>query len=281
MEGASIMATLSASADMCAIGHVPLIAPVLEKARQALATLRHDRGTLVMFGAGSGEYAGLLERVLGDVKRQPSPVLNNIGIVRVDCGPTNVWLRAPEIGQSWAGLCDVEIAGAPVLTNWGQLRSGVMFNAPIQRATGRCKRRDQHDAQILESQSDIQVAGETVSYCRYIKVSKAGNHIIGEDILSFKDVMSLHIVRQICFAFPKNCHTRVIGSGRGVEIVTQSASRWRLLVSNTNLEIEASLQSETEDEGNAPHCGVVFRPIERALVKQLKMTWELIIEDQT
>ncbi len=229
MAGGSIMATLSAAADLAMIAALPAISTTYTRTCQALITMRHDSGTLVMLGEGDGEYRELLDAIIGHrPKRARSPVLSKIGIAFAALGSTNVWLRVPVDGSNWAGLCDLEIDAAAVLTNQVHTKSGISSNVPMQVVSARSKRRDERDVVILEASAIVRIANADFNLCRELRLSHEGHRIACEDIMTCQSSPSCQPKLKVCFALPYNCQLSLAKDGCSALILLENKIAWRL-----------------------------------------------------
>jgi hypothetical protein len=246
MQGHSIMATLAAGLDLTMVATLPDLKDHQAKTAQALASLRHDSGNLVMLAEGDGEYTSALNMILGNEVRQKSAVLANIAIARASAGATNIWLSASVVGRRWVGLCDVEMNALPMLVNLGTANTGIMLNGDAQQSTCKVKRRDDDDHYILESTSTFTIGGAAFSFCRQIRLAKNGRQISGEDFVSALDGANFCPVKKLSFVLPQFCLTAIAPDGRSVLIVRPDKSAWRLRIEHGDLSVvEVSSQSLT------------------------------------
>jgi hypothetical protein len=279
MSGGSIMATLSAGADLALIANSPQVARPLGRIRQALTTLTHDSGNLVMLGEGAGEYQELLHALIGAKSAQRSAVLSSAGIAHARVENSNLWLRAPQEASIWAGICDLETDGTSLLENQAQIKSAMKFDSPLHVLSSKTKRRDEQDVVILETSATIALRGSEFHLCREMRISQQGRAIACEDSISSTGVPIFQPLVAICFALPQSCQFSVAQDGHSILILRANKSAWRLrtqfmtpsLVSIRSEEKKCNLDTTT----NFIEC----KPESDWRKNTIRTIWTLIKED--
>jgi hypothetical protein len=241
--GGSVIATLSAGADLCMLTRIVSIAPLLDKLRIALASLRRSDGSLVTFGDGLPDYRQLLSSVLGPGPWRSSPLLVKSAIGRTQVDQTIVWLRAPVSGRNFGALLEIEARGALLLGNVSHHVSGVQFRSPATIANAHCKRRDEGNQVIMEATADVLLEGRDYTLMRHIKMSLNGRSIEGEDSMIPSQISSPSGAKSVAFAIPFGCRASLSKDKCSVLIVTSKQQAWRFRAEGMDIEVE--IGSET------------------------------------
>jgi hypothetical protein len=277
--GGSIVGTLSAGADMCMLGRLPVIESVLHNTRVALASLRHKDNTLVTFGTGSASYRQLLNAVIGPGSWKPSTLLLDSGIVRLSAQETTVWMRSPQKERAWGAICDIEVASGALITSYSADHSAVAFRGPVQVTQARCKRRDEQDLLIIEASATLGLAGKSFYSLRQIRVAKNGSRIEGEDIIRPETPTQAPIVKEICFALPSNCAFYLSKDEQSVVIVTSQQQAWRFRAQGMDISVEIGSDTSLRNVSSARRYFVVCRCLDMQRKSDFRANWQLVLED--
>lgn len=279
MTGGSIVGTLSAGADLSMLTRIAAIDPNLQKIRTALASLRHQDGTLVTFGAGHPDYKQLLAAILGPGNWKPSALMVESGIGRLSVKETVVWLRAPQSHRAWGATCEIEVESGALLTSYFAANSAVHVTAPAIVSQSRCKRRDEPDCAILEATATMSVGGHSFTSLRQIRVAHDGKTIDGEDIVKPQSADSSKIVTEICFGIPKTCSWSVSKDQKSVLIVTSQQQAWRFRAQGMDISVRIGSDTIVNDRGSSgPYVIVCKYQIEQQS-NDFRAVWQFATED--
>ena len=279
INGGSIVGTLSAGADLCMLGRIPQVEPILHVVRNALASLRHRDGTLVTFGVGAADYAHLLDAVLGPGNSKPSVLLVGSGITRASVDNSVIWLRAPQNDQAWGPLCEIDVAGGSLLTNFGDANSGVLFHGPIAEIQARSRRRDEPDFILLEATGALCVQGKTYSFLRHIKTSLDGSRIEGEDFITSESDVLDGAIKQISFAIPETSACHFSNDKQSVLIVTSKQQAWRFRIQGMDIPIEIASVTPQRNAPLVERFVIICRRSDAPNRSDFRATWQLVLED--
>jgi hypothetical protein len=279
-DSGSITTTVSAAADLFGVAHDPAIKGIFDRMRAALALLRHRDGALVTFAGGARDHIILLQNLIGTGEWKRSGLLLSQAIVVAPARTTDVWLRGMQQGSSWGSVCEIGVDGTAFLTNSRDTKSAIGFSEPATVTQTRAKRRDEPEAIILETNSDVQVGVNTYRLFRQIRISLDGRKIDGEDTVTCIDQRSSHCVTKLCFLFPTEVTIRGSQDGNSALLVLPTRNVWRLRVGELPVSNELSIDSAKNTILFAPKAVNLT-----TLVGQKKQTtifsvlWKFCIED--
>jgi Heparinase II/III-like protein len=277
--GGSVIATLSAGADLCMLTRIVAIAPLLDKLRIALASLRRSDGSLVTFGDGLPDYTQLLSSVLGPSPWRSSPILVKSAIGRTQVDQTIVWLRAPVSGRNFGALLEIEDRGALLLGNVSHQVSGVQFRSPATITNSHCKRRDEANQVIMEATADVLVEGRKYNAMRHIKMSLNGRSIEGEDSVIASQASSPSGAESVVFAVPIGCRVSISKDKCSVLIVTSRQQAWRFRAEGMDIEVEIGSETATGLGAEKVSSVVVCRSLVPYGKSYYKAKWHFVAED--
>jgi hypothetical protein len=277
--GGSIIATLSAGADLCMLTRIVSIAPLLDKLRIALASLRRSDGSLVTFGDGLPDYTQLLSSVLGPPPWRSSPILVKSAIGRTQVDQTLVWLRAPVSKRNFGALLEIEARGTPLLGNVGHRVSGIQFRSLATITNSHCKRRDEGNQVIMEATAEVLLEGRNYSAMRHIKMSLDGRSIEGEDSVIPSQTSSPSGADSVAFALPMGCRVSISKDKCSVLIVTSKQQAWRFRAEGMDIEVEIGSETAAGHGTERVACVVVCRSSVPYGKGHYSVKWHIVAED--
>jgi hypothetical protein len=284
MKGGSIIATLSAGADLSMLARLTAIEPVLGSIRLALASLRRDDGTLVTFGVGAADYVGLLGAVIGPGEWKPSTLLLDSSIGRMSAKHTSIWMRASQAGQTLGPACDIGYRATALLKCMGPRVSAPLLPASVDVVSARCRRRDEPEFVVLEASASLIVAGHKLDCIGHIRLSLDGRSIQGEYIVrsysrgserSFPHYGS----KEIHFGIDQNAACHLSRDQQSVLIVTSRQQAWRFRAQGMDIVVEkATDRSLNTADGDIRHF-IVCRYGDDCKKEDFSAAWQLTLEE--
>lgn len=274
----SPLGTLSAAADLAMLTRVVEVEPIVQRVRQALATLQRADGSLVTFTKQLG-FGGLVESVLGPGRWRRSSVLKTGHIGLIEAGTVRLWLRAP-IGTSEVGpIAEFEAQGSAIISNGPSGLSALLFDRPVGMTDVQIRRRDENGHALLEAKVSFEVEGQRHSCVRTMTISHDGRHIGGEEAL-FAGANGARVhVRALLFDLGEGCRAAQSRDGESVLIRTPARQAWRFRCPGFDVEIkEASMELSSGLSQNRRHQ-LLCKVRGNDLGKDLIIRWDLQVED--
>lgn len=284
IRGGSVIATLSAAAELSMLTPIPATLPLLTACKTALISLRRQNGTLVTFGSGAADYHRLLDAILGPKPDKPVSLLLASGIVRADAHDTIIWMRSARAGSSWCGSCEIETNGSVLLTSSGANVSGLAPGHSAQVIKAGCKKRDDQDFVTLETDATVKLSGQVYSHIRQIKLAADGSRIDGQDVfrpdLSRRDPgarpfpeVALH------FVLPDSSTCHLSNDKRSVLILTAPQHMWRFRCET--MDISLKISAEARDRNSSPfrHCVMVCERLDASHQSEFIANWQFLLEE--
>jgi hypothetical protein len=277
--GGSVIGTLSAAADLCMLGRIARVDPILQTIRVALATLRRTDGHLVTFGLGSGGYKKLMSSIMGPGQWKRAPLLSGSGIVYAQANGLNIWLRTPQNGTAWGAVCDIEALGVPLLSNYGDSNSGLELAASARVSQPKCKRRDDETGLTLEASAILELDGKTFRSLRQIRISQNGAKIDGEDFVTSESPHEEHYPYKLCFAVSRNASCALSGDKKSVLIVTSQQQAWRFRIQSMDISLEKRPQKRKSAPDNHQIDTIICVSTFNERNRNFRAIWQLCHED--
>lgn len=289
IAGGSIIATLSAGADLCMLTRIAAIEPLLATLRAALASLRHSDGRLVTFGAGAADYIQLLNAVLGPGDWKAATLFMESGIARMSAQRTTVWMRAPQSNRAWGAACEIEADNFSLVTSFESEPSALIFTAKAQVKQGKCRRRDEPDQFVLEANAALTLSGKPFVCVRQIRITKDGKKIEGEDFFrpetarqdtGHHDVGAQEVgVLKICFGIADSSACFLSRDRQSVLIVTSQQHAWRFRVQGMDIGIEMGSEQGEKNVQPSKNRMIVCRYPSPMPKNDFTASWQLVPED--
>jgi hypothetical protein len=284
IRGGSVIGTLSAATELSMLTSIAATGPLLNASKTALASLRRQDGTLVTFGAGSPHYNMLLKAVLGQQPVKPVSLLLASGIARAQAHQTVVWMRSAQPDNSCGASCEIEAKGHILLTNIARDVSGLALKSPAQIINSGCKRRDEPDCIILETDATVRLSGQIYHSLRHIKLAADGSRIEGQDDLrpefsqpassaQHTPVISLH------FVLPQTSTCHLSKDKRSVLIVTSPQQMWRFRCEAMDIALEIGSEQQGRNSSLFRHAVMVCRSVDAPRQGEFRANWQFVLEE--
>lgn len=279
MSGGSIVATLSAGADLCMLARIGGIDPTLNLVRGALACVRNSDGSLISFGAASGDHSRLLGAVLGPRDWKPAHLLLSSGIGRMACQKTVVWVRAPQSGKCHGAVCEIEVSGCSLLTSYPNQLSAVVFQSLTTVTKSRCKRRDEPDFCVLDASADFTISGKHYASVRQIRINQSGTMISGEDIIRPGAGSHTLDAKHLRFVVADACTCYLSKDKSSVLIVTSQQQAWRFRAKGLDITVEIGSSNNGEAGSDVAGHIIVCTPSDINSRTDFIANWQLVLEE--
>lgn len=277
--GGSVIATLSAGADLCMLTRNLELDSVTSKVRGALASLCLSDGGLVSFGEVVSCHRELLAAVLGPDRPVVTSIMPKSGIVSAGLNKTKVWLKAPTDGRTFGAALEIEADGHSLFTNGPGQHSAIRLNAAASVSTTHCKRRDEENQLILQTSAEIIVHNHPYTHMRQIRISNGGRIIEGEDILRGSSPASPIIVTAIWFVLPQTCHVTMSRDGQSALIVTSQQHAWRFRAQGMDISVEIGSETFVEPSFKVGSRIITCRLPEPKSNCNLSVKWRIASEE--
>jgi hypothetical protein len=279
MVGGSIVATLSGGADLCMLARIGDIDPILNLIRGALVCLRLSDGSLISFGAASGDHGRLLCAVLGPGDWKPSNLLLGSGIGRMACQKTVVWMRAPQSGRTNGATCEVEVGGCSLLTSYPNQPTALVCQSPATLTKSRCKRRDEPEFCVLEASAEFSISGRQYASIRQIRINQSGTVISGEDVIRPGATSQINDVSELRFVISDSCTCYLSKDHCSVLIVTSQQQAWRFRVQAMDITVEMGFGEASGSEFIGGRNVIVCTYPDIYRKSDFTANWQLVLEE--